>query len=78
MSHVAPSFPLSAGWRSLKRQIEADIESLRDRLEKQPDPIKSAEIRGEIRRARKVIAAVEGEKAPVTAVQIEDDGPLYA
>lgn len=76
MSHTSQTFALSAGWRSLKREIDKDIEGMRDRLEKSADPVLCAELRGEIRRARKIISAVQGVKPPVMP-QIEDDGPIY-
>lgn len=62
-------------WRHVKRHLEADIEALRDVLEKTDDPMKAAGARHTIKRHRTMIAQVEAQKATPTA--LPSDTRLY-
>lgn len=60
----------SATWKALTQQLDDEIESLRQRLEKVGTPMSETEaLRGEIARCRKVLAlakppAQEGGESP--------------
>lgn len=66
--------PHSAAWKAVRKQIDAEIEKLRTRLEKPLDPIRTESIRGEIRALRKQIKRVEEPEKPIP---VESDDPLY-